>query len=49
MQHGVKRERVWWRGAVLLLLHILYRKAREREGGRERCPGEKSYGKGHDR
>jgi hypothetical protein len=48
MRHGVEREWVWWRGVVLLLLHILYQKAREREreGGRERCPEEKSYGKG---
>jgi hypothetical protein len=46
MQHRVERERVWWRGAVLLLLHILYRKAREREREGERdAPGRKATGR----
>jgi hypothetical protein len=43
MRQGL-RERVWWRGAVAP--YSVSESKREREGGRERCTGEKSYGKG---
>jgi hypothetical protein len=43
MQHGVERERLWCCCSIFCIGK--QEREREREGGRERCPEEKSYGK----
>jgi hypothetical protein len=43
MRHGVERERLWCCCSIFCIRK--QEREREREGGRERCPEEKSYGK----